>query len=266
MSNERPLTFYLNQDSLFKYCDGNGIDILQWLRLKVTPPNQFNDPFEFLPKIAFSNDEHRSLTDLDGMVDSISETHALACFSKVPDNLLMWSHYAHRHRGIVVEFDMNNSFFSSAKNLMPVNYCSERARASLDSNGIFAFDEHETLVARIKSPAWSYEDEWRWLLKVEDCAKTDTEPFGRCPKCGSPIDRPDGTRLYVKIPSDAVASVIFGVRCCPETENAVRELKKREDLHHLRLWRAKRDEHEFKINVVPADDNGCRIARSRLHC
>jgi hypothetical protein len=208
--------------------------------LKVTPPNQFNDPFELLPKIDFSIDEHRSLTNPDDMVDSISKTQALACFSEVRDNLLMWSHYAHKHRGIVVEFDMNNSFFSSATNLMPVNYCSERASASVDSNGIFAFDGHETSVVRIKSPAWSYEREWRWLLRVEDCTK---------------IDKPDGTRLYVNIPSDAIASVIFGVRCCPETEKTVRELKKRRDLQHVRLWRAVRHERDFKINVVPADDN-----------
>jgi hypothetical protein len=54
--NERPPTFPLGQDSLFKYCDGRGIDIFCSLRLNVSPPNQFNDPFEFLPKVDFSMD------------------------------------------------------------------------------------------------------------------------------------------------------------------------------------------------------------------
>jgi hypothetical protein len=37
---------------LYKYCDIRGLDILQQLRLKVTPPDQFNDPFEFTPATA----------------------------------------------------------------------------------------------------------------------------------------------------------------------------------------------------------------------
>ena len=36
---------------LYKYCDPRGIDVLARLRLKVTPPNRFNDPFEFTPQM-----------------------------------------------------------------------------------------------------------------------------------------------------------------------------------------------------------------------
>jgi len=36
---------------LYKYCDGRGIDILLHARLKVTPFNQFNDPFELAPRM-----------------------------------------------------------------------------------------------------------------------------------------------------------------------------------------------------------------------
>ena len=34
---------------IYKYCDARGTDILLNLRLKITPPNRFNDPFEFAP-------------------------------------------------------------------------------------------------------------------------------------------------------------------------------------------------------------------------
>jgi DUF2971 family protein len=36
---------------LYKYCDAGGTDILLKLRLKITPPNRFNDPFEFAPRM-----------------------------------------------------------------------------------------------------------------------------------------------------------------------------------------------------------------------
>lgn len=292
MSNERPLTFHLGQDFLFKYCDARGIDILQSLRLKVSPPNQFNDPFEFLPKVDFCIDEtamKRVMTDQDALrsvweesgrempfedfatmvkamsenvglehvasarrmfqelallrqsdvVDFISKTYALACYSEISDNLLMWSHYTDRHRGIVVGFNLKNSFFSQATNLMPVSYRSDRVSATYDSEG-FASDEHELSIERTKSLVWSYEREWRQRFRVKDCTK---------------IHNPDGTTcLYVSIPSDAIASVTFGVRCRPETEKIVRELKKQPDLQHVRLSRAVLHERDFKINVVPPDE------------
>lgn len=39
-----------NKVIIYKYCDRWGVDILRRLQLKVTPPNEFNDPFEFSPK------------------------------------------------------------------------------------------------------------------------------------------------------------------------------------------------------------------------
>ena len=34
---------------LYKYCNQNGLNILRDLKIKITPPSEFNDPFEFLP-------------------------------------------------------------------------------------------------------------------------------------------------------------------------------------------------------------------------
>lgn len=292
MPGERPLTFQLDQDSLFKYCDARGVDILKSLRLKVSPPNQFNDPFEFLPEVDLCMDQTdlkkwltdpkriRSawmkrgrripLTDFSiaykakvesfgpeqvddtrsmlqevtvrrqhGVVDSISKTRALACYSEIPDNFLMWSHYTDGHRGIVVEFDLKSPFFSPPANLMPVSYRSDRVSARVDTKG-FAFDEHELSVVRTKSLAWSYEREWRQLFQLKDCTR---------------VHNPKGPpSFYVSIPSDAIASVRFGVRCAKKTEMKVRRLKERPDLQHVRLWQALLHERDFKLNILPADD------------
>jgi hypothetical protein len=42
-------------DTVYKYCGFSGFKILRDLELKVTPPNQFNDPFEFTPKMGYSD-------------------------------------------------------------------------------------------------------------------------------------------------------------------------------------------------------------------
>ncbi len=48
MSTER-------ETGVYKYCDEHGLDILRNLEIKFTPPNQFNDPFEFTPHVINSN-------------------------------------------------------------------------------------------------------------------------------------------------------------------------------------------------------------------
>jgi hypothetical protein len=288
--NERPLTFQLHKDFLFKYCDSRGIDILQSLRLRVTPPNQFNDPFEFMPKVDFCIDsadvekwltdparlrpiwektqtgmsfqdfhaacsavfgkgsqeqlertrktlQELSVRDRDGVVDFISKTHALACYSEIPDNFLMWSHYTRGHKGVVVEFNLKSDFFSQPSNLMPVSYRSERASAVFDRDG-FAFNEHVLSVVRTKSLEWKYEQEWRQLFTLDTCTK---------------VHNPDGSADYYKpLPPDAIGSVMFGVRCLPETERTVCELIARADLQHVRLWRALLHERDFKLKVIEA--------------
>ena len=46
--SKRPET--MSSTPIYKYCNANGVKILQNLELKITPPNQFNDPFEFSPQ------------------------------------------------------------------------------------------------------------------------------------------------------------------------------------------------------------------------
>ena len=54
--------------TLYKYCDSRGIDILLNRRLKVTPFNKFNDPFELAPRMRTDfplHDAHLMLSEAD---------------------------------------------------------------------------------------------------------------------------------------------------------------------------------------------------------
>jgi hypothetical protein len=42
-------------ETAYKYCGEHGLTILRNLELLVRPPNQFNDPFEFTPKMSYSD-------------------------------------------------------------------------------------------------------------------------------------------------------------------------------------------------------------------
>jgi Protein of unknown function (DUF2971) len=55
--------------TVYKFCDNRGVAILQNLELKITPANQFNDPFEFTPVVVCSDleAEARSLIEPQDM-------------------------------------------------------------------------------------------------------------------------------------------------------------------------------------------------------
>jgi len=48
-------------DTAYKYCGVHGVAVLENLELKVTPPNQFNDPFEFTPHLIATNPLRRAI-------------------------------------------------------------------------------------------------------------------------------------------------------------------------------------------------------------
>ena len=283
-------TFQLDADGLYKYCDQRGIVILRSLRLKVTPPIQFNDPFEFMPKVDFDITPEKIKTGLrskrllrklwtdmkipldfetfrslylerfeqvggrsvkatlkklqaaadearDGILTFMSEAFALACYSEVSDNFLMWSHYTAGHQGMVIEFNVRNEFFIEPENLMPVVYRSERVNATYGACGL-SFNEPNISLVRTKNLDWSYEREWRQMFPVKTCTKIH--------------DADGGITYFQQLPARALKSVILGARCQPAIENAVRELIRRKDLRHVKMRRAILHDRDFRLRIVDA--------------
>src|SRR5690606_17830387 len=76
--------------------------------------------------------------------------------SKTNDNILMWSHYAKNHTGIVIEFDVleDIDFFTT-----PLNVSYQKSYQPLDY-----FYDRKNAVFRtlsLKSHLWKYEEEVR---------------------------------------------------------------------------------------------------------
>src|SRR5664280_402943 len=134
--------------TLYKYSSAKwGIAILRDLRLKVSPPNSFNDPFEFTPqtlnplkdvKSAYAVFQRNGLpcsfdcfqeklwpwlcqdvqlkeqfvreniSDDLNEKDKASEFVGVLCLSQLPDDIRMWSHYAQNHTGITIGLDVSN--------------------------------------------------------------------------------------------------------------------------------------------------------------
>lgn len=80
----------------------------------------------------------------------------------------MWSHYANKHTGFCVEYDISLLYNFYKLNLFPVLYSSNRPEQTdiieRGKNNVAAL--YKALLT--KSKAWEYEKEWRIIL-MNDC-------------------------------------------------------------------------------------------------
>lgn len=79
---------------------------LRHRRLKIATFDDLNDPFE-LWAVAQPNPALRR--GLRHWKEQIARSYGVLCFSKSWDNPVLWSHYADRHRGIALGFDIDSS-------------------------------------------------------------------------------------------------------------------------------------------------------------
>jgi hypothetical protein len=97
----------------YKYCSQHGIDILESLELKITPPNQFNDPFEFTPSIITSNPVRKAKEVLKGK-EYIGTIHQkLLASGRFYGGFRQFKRYVKHHREEMAQ-DMSRYFATAA--------------------------------------------------------------------------------------------------------------------------------------------------------
>ncbi len=96
------------------------------------------------------------------------DSFRISCFSETPCSNVMWGHYANKHNGFCLEYDVDK-ITSIVKPLMPVVYTEKPFDASdiIDMRGI---DDKYVMIcpALFKSKDWSYEKEWRLILPKKE--------------------------------------------------------------------------------------------------
>jgi hypothetical protein len=146
-------------------------DNLRNRRLKIAQLDDLNDPFE-LRSVNLCNPLHalafEGRDSFPGLRATVALRFGVLCFSEDKADVLLWAHYADRHKGICLGFDVPES----EGKFEPVEYVAERfpfpepeqlERQLLDQNPVFT----RTLLFT-KSEAWKYEKEWRVFLPLED--------------------------------------------------------------------------------------------------
>lgn len=244
-------------ESLFKYYSTEGIlKTLDTNTFKWELPCDENDPFEALAKgwdenpikKAFSDDDeavsHMDVLFKSGELQkSISHIVAYVSFSEKSDDILMWSHYAEKHAGACVEFNVA-ALGVVAKNLSRVHYAQkigdERPRIPLGGDLDEKYQESVRDFLSAKAKEWEYEKEWRSIVP----------PMANCigvQKVGN------GKFILVSpIPQGAIKRLIFGWKMPVATRLA---LAKRVKMRHPLCMFAEinPDRTKFQLSV---DDLG----------
>ena len=129
-------------------------------RLKIARILELNDPFDMKP---FRLNDEVFGPAFDEMIASLNQDMGVLCLSETWKSPVMWSHYASKHRGMVLGFDVND------KCLTKVKYVDAR----MDPRVLF--DEHRELsedavknYMMTKHRSWEYENEQRLVLDLKD--------------------------------------------------------------------------------------------------
>jgi hypothetical protein len=130
-------------------------------RLKVARFNDLNDPFELL---AVDVTERNLRIGMAAKKKQINVTEGLLCFSKTWRSPLLWSHYAEKHRGIALGFDVPDHM------LVPVRYIKGLHKIKVLSNETeqSTIDKLLDRLRYTKFDGWAYEDEVRQFFRLDD--------------------------------------------------------------------------------------------------
>ncbi|EHH0850194.1 DUF2971 domain-containing protein, partial [Vibrio vulnificus] len=147
---------------LYKYFayNENSLSSLLNYELWASKPTEFNDPFDSLLTIEFSNN---NITEL---FKNYTQSKAVCCFSKNMDSILMWSHYADSHKGFCIAIDYPE--LEDSDILSDVNYSESFLEIDHES---FLYSHREGAVNKEwqrlltqKYIDWKYEEEVRLML------------------------------------------------------------------------------------------------------
>lgn len=172
------------------------------------------------------------------MAQTFEDMIGILCLTESPDNLLMWAHYADAHRGFVVEFDSDASFFDQRRgpgdefrHLRKVTYSD--LRPSLVFSEIKSFSPFIT-----KGSEWSYEAEWRMMLPLSDATQVIGEGVL-------------GIHLFA-YPRTAIRSVILGCRMTESVRHdLLQTINSTDELRGVQCFQASVDEEHYRLNTSP---------------
>ncbi len=140
----------------YKFLDEKfGIKSLQEKRLKISVLDDLNDPFELLP---YEMTDRNRRAALNATRRQIANNRGLLCFSATWKDPVLWAHYADKHKGLCLAFDVPQ------ETCRAVTY--EKRRLKLPAKP--SLPDAQALIFT-KYVNWQYEQELRIWASLNTC-------------------------------------------------------------------------------------------------
>ena len=152
---------YITSMKLYHFIQSNfGIEDIKRRRIRISRINDLNDPFEFL---AYSLEDPTQRSKFRKVKDEFHKNRGIICFSQNWWNPVIWSHYADKHKGMCLGFEVENSFVEQ------VAYSAQRLKLDVEQftkNAILAEQMMQKCILT-KFNHWGYEQEWRAFFRLD---------------------------------------------------------------------------------------------------
>lgn len=179
-----------------------------------------------------------------------SPRYQLMCLSSAKDNessndILMWSHYADACKGIRFEIEITKADILPGFSFREMVYSDNRP--VLDLSKVRTWDENDVEFKRyveecicMKSEAWHYEEEVRFVADVAKCQYN----IGKGYDVHGKYDY-----AYVTFPSDVIRKVCFGFAVNrKDVKDLCRRLKQDKKFHKVEFSQMNLDLNSYNIN------------------
>ena len=144
----------------------HGLDNIRQRRIKIATFQELNDPFELM---GINCSEELIRDSFMHIKAELSKSKGILCFSRRWSNPVMWSHYADRHKGLCLGFDVPDDTDIFRR----VSYTSKRIISEIDKLQ-WAADAPDPAFNYIKQllftkfSHWKYEQEVRGYKTLEE--------------------------------------------------------------------------------------------------
>lgn len=137
-----------------------GLEAIRDNKLKIARINDANDPFELMG-LALSRADRQVWRNWK---TAISKQHGFICLSENWHHPMLWGHYADKHKGLCLGFDVADHLATEVK------YAPERLTlADLNCSSLVDLQSQQMKeLLFLKFSAWTYENEFRIFTELHD--------------------------------------------------------------------------------------------------
>ena len=148
------------------------------------------------------------------------DNFGIACFSEIRDNILMWAHYADKHKGVCIGFHpeiMMNFFWEKGIECVLDRVCYSDNFPCWNPVGI----RDNPLFS--KAFDWKYEKEWRFI--ATNCAE-----------------------IFLRLPQYVFSSVIFGAKIPEEKKDRIIKIIRVEE-YNIEWWKTEIMPQKYGLGI-----------------